>query len=451
MAVVVSCGEPNVSQEQAPAEAGEEFAVGQDKSAEEKDSPEKETTDSGEVLDTAPTTDQNLDDGILPQELAAESSPQDFFEQDKADAAEPSTLPDNPPNEEHAWEEASEPTQDAPSRDSTPDSSTAADTPTKESPPEPASCLENNDCPPPTCQAVSGGSCKQGLTLCEQGRCKTTTRNVANAQCFTTDGFCRFKQQICQESYDGALLSTAIYPSESISSLPAKFKHEKTIQGTSRDGTMMFFTTDSPQTVCHVVFKGVSPQSVKDLVAALSSVKAVDCKTSAGKLMGKCGTGFYSQYESLRQTGVVGYVRDWVEQWKCPGGLRLYGHSMGGAEAVLLATELYTLDAKTYHKNAMRLYTFGAPRLYQTTPANQFHTDLTAVRWVNDGDAVPTTPPAALNFRHFGASYEITKSGGQTKFSSKGQDYSPTPDLFDLDGSHKYTTYASRLKSCTGL
>lgn len=446
-----SCGESPSAQDGLLSEASHDQDATKDGHSPEGGSHEPSGTDSG--TEEAISTDEDSTaitepshTEITDQDASAtvdHETPQspDINEHESMSSTDMEPLSDN-----HSLQDAST-TQDAARPESSKE--TVPETP-KESLPEPQRCRDQKDCTAPSCQNV-GTSCKQSLATCEQGICKALSRTVANAQCASPEGFCRFVQDICAESYEGAQLSSAIYPSESIAALPAKFKQQKTIQGSSRDGTMMFFTSDDPHTVCHAVFKGVSPQSIKDLVAALSSAKSEDCKTATNQNLGKCGSGFYTQYVALRNAGAVSYVRSWVESWNCPGGLRMYGHSMGGSQAALLATELFTTDAKTYNRSLMRLYTYGAPRLYTTTPANQYHSSISAIRWVNDGDAVPTTPPSSLNFRHFGSTYQIERNNGKVTFSKEGQDYSPTPDLFNLDDAHKYGTYTSRLKNCSGL
>ena len=130
------------------------------------------------------------------------------------------------------------------------------------SPPEPRieapkPCRSAKDCGKPACAS----SCQQTIPTCVRGKCGVTKRIVKNAVCEKAAGFCRYKQNICAESYEGILLSTAIYPSEPLSALPSKFKLLKTLQGVGNNGTMMVFASNSPQTICHVVFKGVYLQT----------------------------------------------------------------------------------------------------------------------------------------------------------------------------------------------
>jgi hypothetical protein len=256
---------------------------------------------------------------------------------------------------------------------------------------------------------------------------------------------------VCKDSWHGALLATAIYPSESIKDLPSAYKHQKTIQGNNADGTMMFFTSRAPHTLCHVVFKGVSPQSTKDLYASLSSVKTTSCQTTNGTKLGSCGSGFYNQYKALRNAGAITYIESWTKKGKCPGGLWLYGHSMGGTEASLLAAELQTTSPKRYTKQYMAVFTYGSPRLFEEKEANAFHKSINAFRWINEGDPIPSVPPSKLGFRHFGKAYKIKRNNGNLKFNTANQDESPSIDLLNATHAHKYSTYANRLEKCTGL
>lgn len=310
-------------------------------------------------------------------------------------------------------------------------------------------CMHPKDCGKPTC-GMSGSTCQQTLPQCVSGRCANTTkRKVSNATCEALSGFCRYKVDRCQESQDGSLLATAIYPSEPLSTAPSSYKLVKQYQGTANNGVMFLYTSNSPHTLCHAVFKGVSPTKIQDLVASLTSAKRTNCSASNSKGMGSCGTGFYGQYQSLRNVKAIDELRARIELWGCPGGLRIYGHSMGGALSVLLATDLYTLDAAQFNPTMMRVYTYGAPRVYHKNAANGYQGKIHVLRWVHDGDPIPSVPPTVTGFRHFGDTYEVERSNGKLKYKKQGQDYSPSISILDPTDSHKYTTYNKRLKDCS--
>lgn len=311
-------------------------------------------------------------------------------------------------------------------------------------------CRDNRDCRATKCSGGGRTTCTQILDACVNGRCTQTTRKISKANCVSSR-FCVFQKTFCRESYEGAQLTTAIYPSESLSALPKKFKLQKTIYGAKKNGVMMFFTSDSPQTVCHVVFKGVSPSNLNDLMSAASSGNSLLCKTSSGKTIGHCGLGFYSQFEHMRRQGIIKYIQSWTLFNRCPGGLRIYGHSMGGAHASLLASELNITSSSFYSKGFMRVYTYGAPRLYRIKDGDKFHKLISLVRWTNDGDPVPSVPLATpiLGFKHFGSAYEIKqKSSTSYSFTSKSQDFAPVANFIKGFTLHKYTTYRDRLKYC---
>ncbi len=311
-------------------------------------------------------------------------------------------------------------------------------------------CTLPKDCGKPTCGMNGSSTCQQTLPQCVAGRCANATkRNVSSATCEALSGFCRYKVDRCQESQDGSLLATAIYPSEPLSTAPSSYKLVKQYQGTSNNGVMFLYTSKSPHTLCHVVFKGVSPTKIQDLVASLTSAKRTNCSSSNSRGMGSCGVGFYGQYQSLRNVKAISDLRSRIELWGCPGGLRIYGHSMGGALSVLLATDLYTIDAVQFNPTMMRVYTYGSPRVYHKNAANGYDGKINVLRWVHDGDPIPSVPPSATDFRHFGDTYEVKRSDGKLKYKKQGQDYSPSISILDPSDSHNYTTYSKRLKDCS--
>lgn len=310
-------------------------------------------------------------------------------------------------------------------------------------------CTLPKDCGKPTC-GMSGSTCQQTLPQCVAGRCANATqRKVSNATCEALSGFCRYKVDRCQESQDGSLLATAIYPSEPLSTAPSSYKLVKQYQGTANNGVMFLYTSKSPHTLCHAVFKGVSPTKIQDLVASLTSAKRINCNASNSKGLGSCGVGFYGQYQSLRNVKAISELRARIELWGCPGGLRIYGHSMGGALSVLLATDLYTIDAAQFNPTMMRVYTYGSPRVYHKNAANGYQGKINVLRWVHDGDPIPSVPPTVTGFRHFGDTYEVKRSDGKLKYKKQGQDYSPSISILNPTDSHKYTTYNKRLKDCS--
>lgn len=311
-------------------------------------------------------------------------------------------------------------------------------------------CSKHVDCGKPTCSNSSSTTCQQTLPQCIAGRCANSIqRKVSGAACERTSGFCRYKVNRCQESQDGAKLCTAIYPSEPLSAAPSTYKLIKQYTGTGKNGVMFFYTSRGTHTLCHYVFKGVSPKKIQDLIASLTSAKRTNCSTSGGRGMGSCGVGFYDQYNDLRKSKTVSDLLTRVNNWGCPGGIRIYGHSMGGALASLLAVELYLTNATLFNTTNMRVYTYGTPRVFFKSAADNHQGKVNVLRWVHDGDPVPSVPPTALDFKHFGDAYEVKRSNGKLKYKKEGQNYSPSISILNPTDSHKYTTYDQKLKDCS--
>ena len=97
----------------------------------------------------------------------------------------------------------------------------------------------------------------------------------------------------------------------------------------------------------------------------------------------------------------IGEMVDDKEIW-------IAGHSLGGALAVLLAATLVENDI-----DVAGLYTYGAPRVGDTTFARQLNRSLKkSANWrvVNEGDLVPHLP-SELRFSHTGTRRLLTKDG----------------------------------------
>ncbi len=71
----------------------------------------------------------------------------------------------------------------------------------------------------------------------------------------------------------------------------------------------------------------------------------------------------------------------------------LTGHSLGGAEAVILAMYL-----KTEGWKVSRVVTFGQPKVTDADGSKRFR-DLPVLRVVNANDSVPLVPPLEVNLK----------------------------------------------------
>jgi hypothetical protein len=91
---------------------------------------------------------------------------------------------------------------------------------------------------------------------------------------------------------------------------------------------------------------------------------------------------------------------------------QLTGHSLGGAEAVILAMYLRSLNY-----NVEKIVTFGQPKVTDKKGVKKYR-DLPLLRVVNDRDPVPLTPPNELfmlftgrTYRHFGPAVILLNNG----------------------------------------
>jgi len=89
------------------------------------------------------------------------------------------------------------------------------------------------------------------------------------------------------------------------------------------------------------------------------------------------------------------------------------GHSLGGAAATCLSTEL--LHDKDHYKIDIALITFGSPRTLGEQLCEKVSNGcgpFFSLMFQNSGDIVTTVPPEDLGFRHFGraAVYDDTSS-----------------------------------------
>ncbi len=229
--------------------------------------------------------------------------------------------------------------------------------------------------------------------------------------------------------------------------LPAGFQVLKTYRDATQGGFAMISGAGSTQTrVCYVAFRGTD--SYTDAQKDLQSMVTRPCKTEQGKAFGACGDGFYDQYNALRQLGLVRYLTQEVAAGAC-WRLRIYGHSLGGGLASLLAAELQTVDPSQYSKQFMEVVTLGEPRPFDTSTADTFHRQVAKTRWMNWDDCIPTMPMTVMGFRHFGVARYIDYSSFWNKwsFDVQRQDFSP---FWYSCGYHEIAAYNDRLQNCPG-
>lgn len=255
----------------------------------------------------------------------------------------------------------------------------------------------------------------------------------------------------CSGARLGAQLSHAAYETDDVAaSLPLGYALHSTYTGISSAGGFAYIATSNTSggTACQVVFKGTD--SLTDVTVDLASIFAEACEPEPGLNLGQCGSGFLEQYRSLRDQGLVADVQAMVGGGECPGGLSVYGHSLGAALASLFTAELWTVDAALYSPGFLKQVTFGEPRTFESEDTDRYQAAIDKDRWTNYGDPVPSLPPATgplLDFKHFGSAFEIyNHMFGAFFFYEEPQDFSP---FGLLPTRHRIGSYIERLEACS--
>jgi len=228
----------------------------------------------------------------------------------------------------------------------------------------------------------------------------------------------------CAPSHVGLALATAIYTAddaqmeaEVVADVPS-FVLAATYSGGNVGGRAALGTTDDG--ACHVTFKGTD--SSADVVADMESAYLDACFTQDGEPMGDCGDGFIRQYGALRDDGLLDDLRAAVDAGECPGGVYVYGHSLGGAEASLLGAELAIAPPGV----DVAVYTYGEPRTFSVESAEAYADTVDKVRWARWGDPVVGVPYPSMGFSHYGDARELYRSWTGSSFvTEEDLDFAP--------------------------
>lgn len=309
-------------------------------------------------------------------------------------------------------------------------------------------CLKASDCSQSPCRNA-GTVCNKLSHTCKQNRCITSQTSYSTARCSLTEKRCLVYLGMCRESLNGASVVSTAYNKESDKQkyLPSGFKYVRSFNDSGTDGHAYHATSKhGTLTVCHYGIRGLpkitSLDALRQQISALRNIHSVTCSTAKGTKIGSCAGGVYQRLKGLRKAGLLTHIINTVKQGKCKGGLRLDGHSMGGAVVSLLAAELYLTDSKTFNKDFMRVYTYGQIRQFKTSEADKFHKLITKRRWVNEEDYAPGFPPSG--FKHYGSTRLLRSSSNE----SKSQNYAPPWSITDGWANHNSLRYLDRLKKC---
>lgn len=146
------------------------------------------------------------------------------------------------------------------------------------------------------------------------------------------------------------------------------------------------------------------------------------------------GAGFRNQYvELMEQQGMMQHI-----EGKIVAGQKVVitGHSLGGALANLIAV----MFSNKYPGCQLHLSTYGAPRVFATADADRIQAKMikddsssdgfdmfgsggkvTAWRFLNYGDVVPSLPPSTMGFKHVGKGFYINQRIGEKDVTCKVQ------------------------------
>lgn len=212
----------------------------------------------------------------------------------------------------------------------------------------------------------------------------------------------------CAESQMAVHLSLAAYfnGTELRAHLPGHFTLEREYH--TRMSAEAFVGTGGG--VCWAAFRGSEQDAdwVTDAISALGT----PCAAANGHTIGECGLGFYYAHQSLRDAGLIRQLVELSSSGRCPGGIRLTGHSLGAGLASIAAADLFTVGADTNRSRELRLgqeltpanfrvYTFGEPRSLRWYAADWFNSNIAKIRWLNWGDPIPASPPSSWGFKHW--------------------------------------------------
>ncbi|ORY98913.1 lipase [Syncephalastrum racemosum] len=157
---------------------------------------------------------------------------------------------------------------------------------------------------------------------------------------------------------------------------------------------------DDDKKYIYIVFRGSN--SIRNFVADFIFDK-IDYPPVKGTKVHK---GFYKSYMEVQKE----LVRTFMDEFNSHSDYKvaLTGHSMGAAQALLCALDLYQRDQRL-NANVLHLYTQGEPRVGDAAFAGYvLSTKFTYDRVVHERDLVPHLPPAAFGFLHAGEEFWIT-------------------------------------------
>lgn len=183
--------------------------------------------------------------------------------------------------------------------------------------------------------------------------------------------------------------------------VPNETKEAATLLGFTKttyynnDGSQAYsFANDSDIVIA---FRGTEPNEWNDIKADM------DAKKALAETVGHVHRGFKKEVDDLwpqLEKMLLSNKQNLTKK------LWFTGHSLGGAMASICAGRCLLSHIDTHPE---QVHTFGSPRVGTKRYIN--HAKVNYVRWVNNNDIVPRSPPAWLGYRHSGQEKYLDAQG----------------------------------------
>ncbi|ORY98916.1 lipase [Syncephalastrum racemosum] len=169
---------------------------------------------------------------------------------------------------------------------------------------------------------------------------------------------------------------------------------------------------DDDKKYIYIVFRGSN--SIRNFIADFVFEK-IDYPPVKGTKVHK---GFYNSYMEVQKDLMATFMDQFNDHSNYK--VAVTGHSLGGAQALLCALDLYQRDQR-FNADVLSLYTQGQPRVGDDAFADYVvGTKFNYDRAVHERDIVPHLPPAAFGFLHAGEEYWITNDDKQVDVCPNG-------------------------------
>ncbi|KAG2218069.1 hypothetical protein INT45_007232 [Circinella minor] len=258
--------------------------------------------------------------------------------------------------------------------------------------------------PSSVADALSPSNAKQSELQSSSVKLSSTTSNSADVRQATTAevGEHTFYTKLSATAYCRDVIPggefTCKYCDESLTLV-------KTFSTTGTDTNAMVLRGDTQKTI-YVVFRGTS--SIRNFVVDATFLP-VDYPLAEGTKVHK---GFLDSYNAVRDN-LVKTIEEQANQYP-DYKFGLTGHSLGGAQVVLNAIDLFNLNQTRYGPDKLEIFTQGEPRVGNKNFAEYLlNTKISHERLVHERDIVPHLPPSIMGFSHSGTEFWSNEDGIQ--------------------------------------